>query len=172
MIEFQDSKHLDVLKRLTAHLEGINPANDYPLDLTGKVYRGRLVFTQEEPYALSLLESPKPDFPLEVGSGVQRKDVWNLLLQGFVPDDANNPSDQAYGLKAVTEHRLSRLIARNDQGNPLYPQEYLLGKTVIEMNIGQGIVRPPGKEVSNSAVFYLPLTIQLDHRLDQPFVQP
>lgn len=166
-----DSKRLDVLKRLTTHLKGITPANGYTAaqwgldyDLSSSVFRGRAVFGEGDPIPLvSILESPRSDPGVFAGDGnYQRKEDWSLLIQGWATDDADNPTDPAYGLMDVVEHRLLRLIEVSDQtGDEVYRGEYLLNRTVADIKVLPGVVRPPMEQVSSKAFFYLPVRLTL-----------
>lgn len=176
-------KQLLALRRLTEFLEGINPDNEdpstgeaYTYDLRKAVFRGRTTLGDNDPYpALSLLESPKP----EIGEGAGHENAvrledWTLLLQGFADDDKKNPTDPAYWLKAVVEQRLSRIIAINEgpgmkEGDPLFPDDYMLGRLFAKFTIGQGVVRPPTVNVSPTAFFYLPLVVRWKTDVRQPY---
>lgn len=176
-----DSKKLQVMKLLTAHLQGMNPdANDpatgeaYEIDMRGdQVQRGRLVFgpddTVDNPL-LSILEAPKPIDPRAVGEAkLVRKSMWPLLVQGFVKDTKTNPTDPAYDLLAKTEQRLARIVQLDDQGDPMFPGEYLLDSSIFSLAIGEGIVRPSDPQVSPTAFFYLPLAVELVTDLRNPY---
>lgn len=178
-----DSKKLVILKRLTALLEGINPTTvdpsdpdggNYPEDLRGCVVRGRKVIGKEQrvPF-LSLLESPKPEDVVGVGyDKVLRMGDWYVLLQGFVKDDKENPSDPAYDLCAVVEQRLSRMIAVTpvrDDNVPVAPEDYLLGGLVMDVAIGQAVVSAPNEQVSANSFFYIPICFKIVTNISQPF---
>lgn len=166
-----DSQKLAALKALTTHLRGITPANGYvaatwgtDYDLSANVFRGRTLFGKNDPIPLiSILESPRSDTGLSAGEhGRSRKEDWSLLIQGWATDNADNPTDPAYGLMDVVEHRLSRLTATSDlTGDPVYPAEYLLGRSIADLAVLPGIVRPPVEQVSSKAFFYLPVRITL-----------
>ena len=168
-----DSKQLDILKALTAHLEEITPENGYDVDLSNAVFRGRLSYGSdiERPF-VTMIDAPRANPVDEVGEfGVTRHEHWDLLLQGWAADDPENPCDPVYQLKAAVEHRLARLFATNgNSGQPLYPDEYLLGGRVIRIAMGQGVVRPPDQAGQTDVCFYLPLTIERAADLSNPFV--
>lgn len=166
---FPVPKQLQIMRRLTSHLEKIS-AEFYPdfgfpedFDLEGSVFRGRTTLGPSDKYpALSILEAPNPKTGVPAGENKKRLEDWVILLQGFVKDDAENPTDPAYELKAIVEYHLARLVAiRESDGDPLFPDEYLLGKLVTGLTIGQGVVRPPEVNVSPKAFFYIPLTVKL-----------
>src|SRR5690349_13335762 len=133
-----DPKQLRVLKKLVAHLEGINPTNidpatgdPYEIDLREHVFRGRSILTIDDAEdAISILEFPRQDIYSPVGEhGIVRQVTWQIMLQGWPKDDPENPSDPAYRMLAHCEMRLARLVAQKSQGRgPLYPEEYMLGK--------------------------------------------
>jgi hypothetical protein len=173
-----DSIQLDILKKLTTHLEGITPAAGYLFDLSSSVFRGRAVHGDDAPETmLSIVEFLQPDRTLETASenNLLRSEQWILLVQGWVKnEDHAHPTDEVYQLKATTELRLSRLIEINrSTGDPEYPNEYLLGlhkKSISSMTIGPGVVSGPRIEVSPKAFFYLPLGINLVLDVTKPFV--
>jgi len=158
------SNRLDVLQRLTSHLKGITPANGYDVDLSASVFRGRTVFGADDPVPLiSILESPRSDSGLYAGSGNDaRVENWSLMIQGWTTDDIENPTDPVYGLLADVEHRLSRLGEISQiNGCPVYPDEYLLGRTIGGITLRPPVVRPPVENVSSKAFFYLPVQVVL-----------
>jgi hypothetical protein len=183
-----DPKQLRVIKRLCALLEQMNPDNTYtdakglerpfPVDLRGKVFRGRLTVTTEEAQdALSILENPRPsdlsaagfDLDLAVGDKV-------LLLQGWPRDNIFNPSDHAYKLGALAEQRLARVSKLDRKGDPMYPDDYMLGvdsegdQELTEFSIGQLVVRPPGDANSRLSMFFIPVVVRLAANHSNPFL--
>lgn len=168
-----DPKQLRVLKKLTAHLEGVNPDNigpggdPYTFDLRGAVMRGISVLPVDEvENKLSILEFPRQELYSPVGMhGIVRQDSWTLMLQGWPTNDPLNPSDPAYKMKAEVEHRLARLVLEKDHGRgALYPDEYMLGKhegeyEITALTIAPGVVRPPEDAASRLAMFYMPLVV-------------
>lgn len=181
-------KRLRVIEKIVALLEQINPDNTYPhpvdgevpypLDLRGKVFIGRLtVSTEEAQDALSVLENPRPLDGDEVGwDRLLRNGDWILLLQGWPRDDIKNPSVPAYKLAALAEHRLSRIVALDSRGDPMYPDDHLLGldaegdPEIVSLSIGQSVVRPPQDTNSRLAMFFVPLTIRLATNPSTPFL--
>lgn len=174
-----DSRQLDVLKRLSDHLAGITPANGYDFDFSDPttVCRGRRVYGDEDPIPLlSIVEHLDPDIVLNVAGeeNFTREENWILLIQGWV-DSARQeyPTDEAYQLKAQVEKRLYELIAINPiSGNPSFPNSYMLGVkgTVSRLTIGPGIVSGPREGISSKAFFYLPLGVGLVTDLSDLFV--
>lgn len=156
-----DSLRLQVLKALTAHLEGITTAAGYRFDLAGAVFRGRGKFGDTDPDTMvSILENPRPDLGL-YADDTTRSEGWPLLLQGWCPDDPMNPTDPVYGLLDDVERRLARLVAISSIGEEKYPSEYLLGHLITKLELSPGVVRPPTEGISSRAFFYLPLRVGL-----------
>ena len=158
------SNRLDVLQRLTAHLQGITPGNGYVYDLANSVYRGRTVFSSGDPVPLlSILESPRSDQGVFGGDGGEaRIENWSLMIQGWATDDIENPTDSVYPLLASVEHRLNRLLQISQKnGCPVYPDEYLLGRSIAGLALRPPVVRPPMENVSSKAFFYLPVQVVL-----------
>lgn len=158
-----DSYRLAVLKALTVQLKGITPAAGYNYDLSGAVFRGRNRFGDSDPATMvSILEAPRPDNGLFVGDRATRHEMWPLLVQGWCPDDKDNPSDPVYGLLDDVERCLARVIATDDgTGDGMYPAEYMLGKKITALEISPGVVRPPTDGISSRSFFYLPLRVGL-----------
>lgn len=160
-----DPFRLKVLKALTAALEEITPANGYTYDLSGKVFRGRDIFGQDdEPPFIAILESIEQDENIpSPAAGGTIKGPWTLQIQGFVPDDRDNPTDPAHVMMAEVKKRLIEERVRERQCNILGMQ----GR-VVEMRISQGVVRP-ADEISSSAYFWLRMTLVLVENLLDPY---
>lgn len=188
-------KRLRVIEKLVALLEGINPTNTfeypdpqdpdgppltmaYPLDMRGEVYVGRLaVSTEEAQDAMSILENPRPLDADEVGADkLLRMGDWILLLQGWPRDDIKNPGLPAYKLAAMAEGRLARAVRLDSRGDPMYPDDYLLGldglgdPEIESLTIGQSVVRPPQDSNSRLTMFYIPLVVRLATDPGNPFL--
>lgn len=178
------SKKLLTLKRLTRHLEGINPNNTwtdengvehpFDMDLTAKVYRGRTVFGDEvEPPFIAILEAPRQINPNGGGdSGLKQDENWTLLIQGFAPDDPYHPSDPAYKLLAYVQSRMAMLTMEKQSGGRggLYPDVYRLGGVTGKITYQIPIVRPGKDDVSDTAYFYMPVSIETVTDLSRPLV--
>lgn len=162
-----DSKQLRILKKLTALLEATSGYEGV------KVTRGKLVVSAKDVEdTISILEAPRPVVGEPGGEGGhQRHETWTLLVQGWPKDDPANPSDPAYAMKAAVEQQLYRVIAVDPRGgHPLYKDDYLLGKDISSMIIGQGVVRPPTEEAaSRLAMFYLPLILGIVTDISNPY---
>lgn len=165
-----DSYRLKVLKALTAHLELIvhvdgDPDNDYGgFDLSAAVFRGRTTYGEESPKTMvSILEAPRPDNGQTAGTnGEARQEQWQLLVQGWCPDDTEHPTDPLYQMMHVVERQMQKIIATNNHtGAPYDPVAYMLGRKVSGFSFGPGVVRPPTEGVSGKAFFYLPCRVGL-----------
>lgn len=157
-------KRLAILIALQQHLAAISVIDGYSHDLADKVYRNRILLgadVTEKPPAVSILEAPRADLALFAGDWDEmRKDNWTLLIQGIVADDLTpNTSDDAYYLCQDVERRLARLIAENERGMPMYPDEFLLGGIITSVEIAPPVVRPAEAQVSTKSFFYLPIRI-------------
>lgn len=163
---FTDPFRLTIQKRLTAVLEEITVANGYQFDLDGKVYRGRAIFGDADPIPMvSILENPIPDEQLPSPPGLN-KGNYALVIQGFAPDDRDNPTDIAHVLMADVKKRLGiearKLDARREQ-------DAILGfREVVSLDIGPGVVRPPD-EVSAKAYFWLVLDLEVVEDQTDPY---
>ena len=173
-----DSRQLDILKRLTVQLQGIVPANGYDFDLSDSVFRGRRRFgATDADTVLSIVEHLQGDINVDVAghNSIMRREDWILLIQGWLlPVDGEAPTDEAYQLKAAVEHRMARCITMNPRtGNPMYPDEYMLGvkDTITGMAIGPGVVSVDVRDDANArAFFYLPIGIGLAVDVSDPFL--
>lgn len=161
---------LRVLKALTATLEGITPANGYDSNMAGRVFRGRTVYGEDDPLPmLSILEPPIPlETILATGNKTGSSGDWELLIQGFVEDDHQNPSDPAHKLMAEVKKVLVVEKERN-RGQSIFGIGYGRQKNgIVEMHIGQGAVRPADQS-SSFTFFWLTLTLKLAEDQKNPF---
>jgi hypothetical protein len=168
----EDPTILNVHKRLTGLFETITPANGFRHDMSESVYRGRGVFGDETPIpAISILQAPIPDQPApQPGSGTEQRSRQELVIQGFVEDDRLNPTDPAHLLLAEVKQVLA--IERRKIDYSGGPENGILGlgRTVTDLYIGAGVVRP-ADEISDKAYFWLNLTLEIVEDLADPFGQ-
>lgn len=172
-----ESLKLHTLKAVTTQIEGVTPANDYDFDLTGAVFRGRLLYGEEVPDTMvSIVEHLQGDITTDTAgeNNIERTETWILLVQGIAKNDVLNPTDALYNLMAAVEHRLARTILMDRKGNPAFPDEYFFGlsslKIITGLTIGPGIVSPPRQGISEKAFFYLPLGVGLATNISEPWV--
>ena len=124
-----------------------------------KVFRGRVKYGDSDPLPmLSVLEDFK-SAPVNLGSAGNTKGVlpFPLLIQGFIRDHHDHPTDPAYPFAAATIKAL--LAERVDQFN-------ILGfgngcPSVMDIQISTPVIRPPDGEISAVAFFYLNVTLTL-----------
>lgn len=168
---------LRILRKLTDIIREVTPANGYVNDLgpgpgwpNGRVFRGRAVFGQESPLPMvTILEVPMP--PDQVPSppdSADRVGEWDLIIQGFVEDDFENPTDPAQVLLADVVRRLA-LEKKNGMDREGNCKFLGMGDIVTGMQIGVGVVRPPDAEVSDKAYFWLQLRLTVAESLDKPY---
>lgn len=156
---------LRVLRNLTSLIEGVNPTGPYHHDLRGKVFRGRDTFGPEDPLPMiSILEAP---IPLETlvsrNTNTGSAGEWELLIQGFTPDDPLNPTDPGHHLMAEVKAVLAK-EKQKDRGRHMLNQ----GNRILDMKIGQGSVRP-ADEANDKAFFWLTLTLKMVEDLADPY---
>lgn len=158
----EDPFRLRVLKALSAALEEVEFEGG---TMVGKSFRGRVVYGDDDPLPmLSVLEPPIPlDVLFSKGDNTHSTGPWELLVQGFVKDDPQNPTDPAHHLMATTKARLVQ-EKRRDRGKNILGME---GR-VVEMFIGQGSVRP-ADDISHRAFFWLTLTLRLAENLEDAY---
>lgn len=162
-----DSYRLLALKALTVLLEStvLTPVAGIvlPATLLGVVFRGRARFGDNDPTTmLSILESPRPGGADYAGNSEARNESWQLLIQGWCPDDKVNPSDPVYSLLDDVERQLDRIVrSSGGTGFPKYSADYMLGNLVSDFRVSPGVVRPPTENVSSKSFFYLPVQVGL-----------
>lgn len=183
-----DPFRLRIQKALVAALEPIkqrDPKTGAQLssDFTGRVFRGRDGFGENDPLPMiSILEPPLPiDGIVPSPSNPGALGEWDLMIQGFVPDDKANPTDPAHWLMADVKAALAAEKVRKQPGNA-QPDPLSLGKPAVVNGrnagnciteikvIGPGVVRPPEIGVSNKAFFWLTLTLKIAEDISNPFV--
>lgn len=174
-----DSYRLTVMKRLCDHLGQITVANGFEFDLEGAIYRGRMAFGDSDRLPmLSIVEAQQPGVGLDVGThNSERRTDWPLIVQGWVKNDKENPSDPAYQLMAAVETQLYKIIETDkNTGDGKYPELYLLGSggqrgkyLIADLRYGPGVVSPPRDQVSTQAFFFMPVIIRLAEKVGQPY---
>lgn len=181
-----DPFRLRVKKAICAALKTITPANGYKNDLSdfaaadgpmSRVYRGRDEFGFNDPRPMvSVLEHPRAlealltsdNEPASVGP-------FELLIQGFVQDDPENPTDPADTLAADVIRCLVEQGRRKTLGSNMPDNILGLGNSMPCIKPGNGprvgkpVVRPPDGEISDVAMFYLTLTLDLVEDTTKPF---
>lgn len=162
-----------VLQRLTELLEGPLTVEGVEVDMTGAVFRGRNLVGEERKAGpvLSILEAPRPDVASYAGENAfMSSDRWTLLITGMTGDDKINPGDPAYYLCAAVQQRLHRIVAvKGTSGTPLYPEHYMLGKSITGLEVAPPVVRPPDDKVSSSAFFFLPVRVGIAVNYGEPY---
>ena len=158
---------LRVQESLTARLEEI--ATDHTggpsFNLAGKVFRGRQYFGDDTtlPF-VSILEEPiaaEADFSNDTNeAGVS---TYALMVQGFVDDNKDNPTDDAHYLMADVKDVLAQIRVDSRETDRVldFPS---IAPTVTAISFGGGVVRP-ADEVSAVAYFWLRVVLTLveDH---------
>jgi hypothetical protein len=159
-----DPFRLRVLKALTSALEVIVPTG-HTDDLTGKVFRGRDLFGDDDPVPmLSILEATQEKGLLTPPRGsTVYQGPWELLIQGFVDEDRLHPSDPAERLLADVRMALIKERLRDTDFNILGMEGKVSG-----LEISQGVVRPPD-DISGKAYFWLRLTLTIVENLADPY---
>jgi len=176
---------LRVVRALTTALKEITPDNDYLTDLSdfeaeddvtlSRVYRGRAWFSDTDPIPMvSILEGVSPgddvaEPPIDTTSGEYD---WDLLVQGFVNDDPENPTDPAYLLLADVRKRLAVEKVRKLPNDPTTLDILGLGASgknrITKLSIGSGVVRP-ADDVSSKAYMWLRLTLRVVDNAGAPY---
>lgn len=176
-----DPFRLRVQKAIAAAIAEISVEGGYSLDLAGKVFRGRLIYGDNDPVPMiSIIEPPLPNEmrPSPLAS-TDEDGWWDIIVQGFVRDDRDNPTDPAHVAMADVKKRLALELKRKGTGaNIRQPDPFGINfdasgnmrKNQIEQfKIGAGVVRPPEEAVSTKAYFWLTLRLKIVEANDDPF---
>ena len=96
---------------------------------------------------------------------------WPLIVQGFVSDDPQNPTDPAYRLLADVRRRLAVERTRKAVGSN-QPDPLGLGVTgsnrITGLSFNSGVVRP-ADDVSATAYFWLMLELTVVDNAADPY---
>jgi hypothetical protein len=168
-----DTVRLGVLKQLSDYLATeVTVANGYNNTLTASVFRGRFWFSSDDPLPMvSILEGITPDRnPVTAGYGQDlQSDKWVLLIQGWVQDDHDNPTDPAHILMGDVKKALGKV--RKRLANMEFAGSNTAFENVAEIGIEPGVVRPPD-QLSERAYFWLRAVVQIVEEVDSPFLSP
>lgn len=167
-----DPLRLRVMKALTSALQEITPANGYTVDLSQSVFRGRMMFGDDDPIPMiSILEPPvAPDQLPQPVDGTESNGDWDILVQGFVEDDPENPTDPAHVLLADVKKCLAAVkaapeVTRRATGTAPAILEI---PQITKLQVGAGVVRP-ADEISARAYFWLNLVFTIAEDLTNPY---
>ena len=154
---------LRFLEGVTDTLATITPDNGYRTDLSkkGQVSRGRLTYGDKDPLPLvAIIEPPLFDVAKTAPLAATVKDLpWHLVIQGFVDDDKDHPTDPAHILLADVKKALA-LEIQNVQTGPTRNGS-VFGVSVSRVKsitLDMGFVRP-SDDTSSKAYFWLPMRV-------------
>lgn len=169
---------LRTLHAVTDCIKEVAPANGYVSDLAdfdpgdgalqSRVFRGRAWFGVSDPIPMvSVLEAVDADDDLWTPPADSASSTfdWPLIIQGFVNDDPENPTDPAYRLMRDVRRRLLKEKKRTVPGrhttDPFGTSLFgLPGCRVTDMMVSTGKVRP-ADDVSAKAYFHFFLTLRV-----------
>jgi hypothetical protein len=172
-----DSKRLRALKAFCEVIREVRgPDAGYNYDVSNAVFRGRMFFGPEDPTPMvSVLDNPDPDrWPSRTGmdehshTGVEK---WHLLVQGWAPEDRQNPTDPAFNLMADVVKALARINLDPNPATaaPFDNPHYMLGGLITGMTMEPGVVRPPLEAPSNKAFFWMRVALQFVEDTNDPY---
>ncbi len=172
-----DPFRLRVMKAISASLAEISVAGGYNFDLAGKVFRGRLIYGDNDPIPLiSIIEPPLPNEKRNSPYASTADDgMWEIIIQGFVKDDRDNPTDPAHLAMADVKKKLAQELKRPRQMPVRGYDPFGLDPTngaknrIEQFKIGAGVVRPPEEAVSTKAYFWLTLSLKIVEDNLDPF---
>ncbi len=155
-----DSKRLQILKALTAHLEA-TPG----FVLTDKVWRGRNrpADESEAPF-ICMFEMP-PKFQEQADRQVASM-PWYIGVQGYVKPTYPHPTDAAHNLMAAVKQQLGKVL--NDGGSGAVPDEFMFQGLIEDMQVDGGMCFEP-EETTNCCFFAMQLTITVAENLGDPY---
>lgn len=178
---------LRILRNLSEALETINPDTknaqgeplyrgtifDEPIDLRGKVFRGRNKLGESDPdITVSILESPQqPDLSTQPVEGKSSFDRWELLIKGDIVDKKNSPTDNCHILMAAVKQCLQLERTRLTVPNPQLGSSNILSMqgAVDQLSVSPGIVRPSEENISPYSFFWLVLTLRIVEDRQDPY---
>lgn len=166
-----------VKQRLGDRLKTITPANGYTNDLSDfdqdgvtieRVYRGRTEFGDNDPLPfVSINEDPRVLEQVTGSAGsTSRAGEWELILQGFVPDDELNPTDPAQYLAAEVAEVIAAEMKRGENYFDLGDRK----PCVTGIKMGAPFCGPADGEISDVAFFLMKVTLTLSEDLAEPFI--
>lgn len=186
-----DPFRLRVLKALTAQIKTVTPARTFAHPETGepvpflndlsdfadpddaaitraRVFRGRELFGTTDPLPMvSVLEDPRALEAFESPEGgATTIGEWGIMVQGFVTDDPENPTDPAHVLSAEVVSVIAETAKQVRNILDLGFREPCVAKLVI----GSPVVRPADGVNSDQAFFWLPLALTLIEDREKPFI--
>jgi len=179
-----DPFRLAILKRITAAFDEISgnadgwnfdlrpferTKNDGTVVMQRRNFRGRVMFGEDDPLPMtSLLEIvlPPDQIPDRAPDNPHRVGDWDLMVQGFVDDDPEDPTDPAQYLLADV---VKRLAQEKVKALDFSPGGGIFGfRCITALKIGVGVVRPPD-EISAKAFFWLPISLTIAETLTDPY---
>ena len=173
---------LTILRGLTDALKSITPDNGFVSDLsdfdpgdgvfTPRVYRGRAMFGESDPVPmLSVLEGiDSAEYVAEALPTTPFSEYWwPLIVQGWVKDDPENPTDPAYLLLADVRKRLA-VEAKRKTTDRTDPMIFGLSCNLVRgLRFNTGIVRP-ANEISMYAGFHMIVEVLITDNAETPYV--
>lgn len=172
---------LRVLKAISACLSEISKDDGFNFNFAGKVFRGRLIYGDSDPVPMiSIIEPPLPNEKRDSPYASTVEDgKWEIIVQGFVKDDRENPTDPGHLAMADVKKRLAAELKRKGAGANLRQNDpfginfgadgRLRKNHISEFKIGAGVVRPPEEAVSTKAYFWLTLSLKIVEDNLDPF---
>lgn len=176
---------LAVLRALCDEFKSISPANGYIHDLSDfvvdgrterRIFRGRTSFGAGDPLPmLSMLEDTRQDQTMNAPTTTATVGAveWQLAIMGFVDDNMDDPTDSAHFLSAEVMQHLGSIRAQGPDQTRGRPGNILgFGSEVpcvLEVAVGQPVVRPAEAGVSDTAFFFIPVTLTLVENLTDTF---
>lgn len=170
-------------RALTEALKTITPDNGFVFDLadfdpgdgvtSARVFRGRPAFGDSDPLPMvSILEMP--ELPTDIADpppGTRANEYWWWqIIQGWVEDDRENPTDPAYVLLADIRRRLIAEKSRKLAGASYGELDILgLGNGFVQdIYVGSGVVRPPS-DMSPNAWLSLRVGLRIVDDASKPY---
>lgn len=171
-----DANHPDPAYHIN---QGYFAGEDYCYDLRGaegtdanKLFRGRATYGESDPdMMVSVLEDyqqGKNKLPTTGYSGIRHFE-YRLLIQGFVPDDVENPTDPAQRLQADLEQKIGFLRKSVEKTQFLFDFSGNTGN-VTGIWSDSGGVRPPD-DLSSVAYCWIEVGMDVFQVTTSPYEQ-
>lgn len=160
-----DSLFLQIEKYMSSLIEQtVTHSNGRLIDLTGVVFRGRTRYDVRDPVPMvALIQAPNLDVRSDdAGEGCRRLVDKTYLIQGWVENDPDNPTDPVHELLAEVKRALSFVLLMDSE-------HYLMGGLITKLSVSVGLVRPAEAGISDKAYFWLPVTVKVEEDLSDPY---
>lgn len=163
---------LAAMQKLTAMLSEIKTANGCSIDVA-RVTRNLPMATAEDTIPMiAINEAIRSGDYTTAGEGYKRNDTIDFLMVMWTKSTNASPDEDAYALIGEVEKVFARAVAINpSNGNPMYPDDYLLGDLVVKVTWSPAIIHNPPDKVKSHTYAYFQFQITFAYDAIDPFVK-